>query len=265
MEKNKNTENIEKNGQPTPSEIDASLEELSKNLAKIKKERLDVEKREKILYQRNKILLEEKNKVKNQLDQNVKSQKSFEKIRVNMQKHKDLMNDKKKTDEKNLELQKGKNSEIKKKISNTLKNWKSNLTSKNKKEAEKAKDERAYHESEINKDKEKFEGTNKGKHDRVLTAHIQKEEQRKNEEYKKKLELLEKLKETIKKEKELKGSLEGKISEHNKKNEEILGDINNYNSNIKNNEKKWCLVTEKSKRRCKTPKGVKVEKLNTKK
>ena len=109
MEKEKNTENSEKNGQPSPSEIDASLEELSKNIDKIKKERLDVEKRQKILYQRTKILLKEKNKVKIQLEQNAKSQKSFEKIRVNMQKHKGYMNDKKKTNEKNIELQKGKN------------------------------------------------------------------------------------------------------------------------------------------------------------
>ena len=98
-----------------------------------------------------------------------------------------------------------------------------------------------------------------------MTAHIHKEEQRKTQEYQKKLELLEQLKENIKKEMELKGSLEGKINEHSKKNEAILGDINNYNTNIKDNEKKWGLVKQKNFRRCKTPKGVKAKKLDIKK
>ena len=256
-----------KNGKkPTPETIDSSIEELNKYLAKLKKERIATQKSENILFQRSKILTTEKSKAEKLLELNTKNQKNHEEIRILMQKHKNLIHDKKVKDKKNLEIQKSKNSNMKNEIDNTLRTWKTNVSSKNKKKADKAKNERDEIENEINKSKERFSDSNKGKHDRVQSEHAQKEEENKNNEYLKKLDLKKKLEETIKKEMALKSNLLEKINEHNKKNEKILEEINNYNVDIRKNSSntRWDFLRRSFKPRSKTPRVTQSLRLNGK-
>ena len=62
-------------------------------------------------------------------------------------------------------------------------------------------------------------------HDSVQLSHLQIAEQKRNEEYQKKLQLKKEIEEQIQKELALKNELELKINEHQKKNQEIIDRI----------------------------------------
>lgn len=163
-----------------------------------------------------------------------KSQKE-QKIRVNMNKDRKIMEDKKRNDLINLEKQKNKNSNLKNKIDISLKNWKTNVSKKNKDEADKIKEERNQIRSLINETKEKNSNINKEMHDFVQLSHLQIAEQKRNEEYQKKLKLKREIEEQIQKELALKNELELKINDQQKKNQEIIERLRNYNESSANN------------------------------
>ena len=237
--------------------IEDSIEQLNKYLSDLKKDRQRTEKDEKLLNYRNKILNMEENKAAKKLELVAKNQEKKQKIRVNMNKDRKIMEDKKRNDLINLEKQKNKNSNLKNKIDISLKNWKTNVSKKNKDEADKIKEERNQIRSIINETKEKNNNINKEMHDSVQLSHLQIAEQKRNEEFQKKLKLKREIEEQIQKELALKNELELKINEQQKKNQEIIERLRNYNESSANNSQR-----NFKNRISKTPKklNIKIEK-----
>ena len=167
--------------------LEDSIEQLNKYLADLKRDRQKSEKDEKLLNYRNKILNMEENKISKKLELVAKNQEKKEKIRVNMNKDKKIMQEKKKNDLVDLEKQKNKNYNMKNEIDKSLKSWKNNVSKKNKDEAEKIKEERNQIRNLINETKERNTNFNKEMHDSVQLSHLQMAEQKRNEEYQKKL------------------------------------------------------------------------------
>ena len=66
-------------------------------------------------------------------------------------------------------------------------------------------------------------------HDSVQLSHLQMAEQKRNEEYQKKLKLKREIEEQIQKELALKNELDLKINSQQKRNQEIMDRIKNYN------------------------------------
>ena len=218
--------------------LEDSIEQLNKYLSDLKKDRQRTEKDQQLLNYRNKILNYEESKAAKKLELVAKNQEKKEKIRVNIDKDKKIMQDKKKNDMAKLEKQKSKNSTMKTEIDKSLKNWKPNVAKKNKGEADKVKEEREQIKSLINETKEKNNNLNKDMHDSVQLSHLQKAEQKRMEDYQKKLQLKKEIEEQIQKELALKNQLEGKINEQQKKNQEIMDRIKNYNdTNSKGSQK----------------------------
>ena len=157
-----------------------------------------------------------------------------------MKNDKKIMQEKKQNDLINLQKQKSKNSTIKNEIDKSLKTWKKNITKKNKNEADKLKEERNQIRTIINETKEKNNNFNKEMHDSVQLSHLQIAEQKRNEEYQKKLQLKREIEEQIQKELALKSELESKINQQQKKNQEIIDRIKNYNDiNSQNSQRNY--------------------------
>ena len=209
--------------------IEDSIEKLNKYLSSLKKDRQRTERDEKMRKYRNNILNMEENKASKKLEIATKKIEKKEKIRINMSYDKKKMQEKKKNDLINLEKQKNKNSNLKNDIDQSLKNWKIRVTRKNKEEADKIKEERNHIQNLINETKERNNIFNKEMHDSVQLNHLQMAEQKRMEDYEKKLQLKREIEEQIQKELALKNELEEKINEHQKKNEEIMNRIKDYN------------------------------------
>jgi hypothetical protein len=232
MESNKKIEKNQESAKKQENKegyIEDSIEQLNKYLSDLKKDRQRTEKDERLLQYRNNILNMEENKAAKKLELAAKNQEKMEKIRVNMDKDKRMMLEKKKSDLINLEKQKNKNTNMKIKINNSLKSWKSNVTKKNKNEADKIKEERNQIRNLINETKEKNNNFNKEMHDSVQLNHLQFAEQKRYEDYLKKLQLKKEIEEQIQKELALKSELDLKIDEHQKKNQEIINRIKSFN------------------------------------
>ena len=208
--------------------LEDSIEQLNKYLSDLKKDRQRTEKDEKLLNYRNKVLNMEENKVAKKVENVQKNQEKKEKIRVNINNDKKIMQEKKKNDLINLQKQRTKNSNIKSEIDKSLKNWKINITRKNKDEADKIKEERNQIRNLINETREKNNNFNKEMHDSVQLSHLQVAEQKRMEEYQKKLLLKKEIEEEIQKELALKNQLEERINIHQKKNQEIVDRIKNF-------------------------------------
>ena len=235
--------------------IEDSIEQLNKYLSDLKKDRQRTEKDEKLLNYRNKILNMEENKAAKKLELVAKNQEKKKIIRVNMNKDRKIMEDKKRSDLINLEKQKNKNSNLKNKIDISLKNWKTNVSKKNKDEADKIKEERNQIRSLINETKEKNNNFNKEMHDSVQLNHLQFAEQKRYEDYLKKLQLKKEIEEQIQKELALKSELDLKIDEHQRKNQEIINRIKSFNNtNSKNSQRNFKF------RSGKTPKKIESKK-----
>ncbi len=250
MKSNKKNEKEEGSAKPQDSKedfIEDSIEQLNKYLSDLKKDRQRTEKDERLLQYRNNILNMEENKAAKKLENAAKNQEKKDKIRVNINKDKKVMLEKKKSDLANLEKQKNKNSNMKNEIDNSLKNWKINVTRKNKNEADKIKEERNQIQNLINETREKNINLNKEMHDSVQLDHLQVAEQKRYEDYLKKLQLKKEIEEEIQKELALKNELDLKINEHQKKNQAIVDRIKNYNDS--NTQRK--IKSQK----CKTPKN----------
>ena len=228
--------------------LEDSIEQLNKYLSDLKKDRQKTEKDEQMLNYRNKILNYEENKAAKKLELVAKNQEKKEQIRVNINKDKEIMQEKKKKDIVNLEKQKSKNTNMKNEIDKSLKNWKPNVTKKNKGEADKVKEERNQIRSLINETKEKNNNFNKDMHDSVQLSHLQKAEEKRIEDYQKKLLLKQEIEEQIQKELALKSELEEKINEHQKKNKEIMSRLKEINDNtaLKDTQKKPPKMIKKS-------------------
>ena len=89
-------------------------------------------------------------------------------------------------------------------------------------------------------------------HDSVQLNHLQIAEQKRNEEYQKKLKLKREIEEQIQKELALKNELELKINNQQKKNQEIIDRLKNYNDNTAKNTQR-----NVPKRKATTPKNPK--------
>ena len=120
---------------------------------------------------------------------------------------------------------------MKNEIDKSLKNWKPNVAKKNKGEADKVKEERNQIRNLIHETKEKNNNFNKDMHDSVQLSHLQKAEEKRIEDYQKKLLLKQEIEEQIQKELALKSELEEKINEHQKKNKEIMSRLKEINDN----------------------------------
>ena len=227
--------------------IEDSIEQLNKYLSDLKKDRQRTEKDERLLQYRNNILNMEENKAAKKLELAAKNQEKKDQIRVNIDNDKKIMLAKRKSDLDKLERQKSKNSTMKNEIDKSLKSWKINVTKKNKDEADKIKEERTQIRSLINETKEKNTNFNKEMHDTVQMNHLQAAEQKRYEDYLKKVQLKKEIEEQIQKELALKNELDLRINEHQKKNQEILDRIKSFNdTNPKNSQRSYVSKNNKT-------------------
>ena len=210
-------------------DIQEDLEALNKCLLELRKKRRNSEKFEKQLSRRGRILNNEESKCSKRHELIAKSKENKEKIKVNLLRNKELLEMKKRKDEINLEKQKTKNITLKAEINNSLKNWKTNVKNKNKEGADKLKEERKIIENIKVSGKKDMLNINRKKHDLIINNHLQNEEKRKIEEYKKKVRIKNLLEIKIQKEIDLKQFFDNKIDRRNKENDEVLKRIKDFN------------------------------------
>lgn len=210
-------------------DIKEDLETLNKFLFELRKKRRNSEKFEKQLSKRRRILNNEESKCSKRYEIIEKNKENKEKIKVNLLRNKELLEMKKRKDEINLEKQKTKNTTLKTEINNSLKNWKTNVKNKNKEGADKLKEERKIIENIKVSGKKDILNMNRKKHDLIMYNHLQNEEKRKIEEYKKKVRIKNMLERKIQKEIDLKQYFDNKIDKQNKENDELLKRIKDFN------------------------------------
>ena len=228
--------------------INNDLDSLNKYLLEIKKNRRYSEKIEDQLSKRKQILNREEIKAGKQLELEERNKEYKEKIKVNLLKNKEILKKKKREDVIHLDKQKTKNNLMKTEIENSLKNWKDNLKTKNREEADKVKEERKLIENITKSGKKDIINKNKIRHDLIIYDHLQNEEKRKIEEKNKKMKIKNQLENKIKKEINLKYMYDNKINRQNKENDEIVKRIKDFNPEFQ-------ITTQKVRRKsCNTPK-----------
>lgn len=229
----KKSESIEnENIAGNPQEVDEDLDKLTKILADLQKDRKESEKNEKILNNRNRILNHNEAKASKKLELENRNKENIERIRVNVLSNKERVEINKKKKAEHLKEQHKKivgEYENSKKV---LSEVRPNVIKRNKKDGEKAKNDRTEMEKIVDEKKQKFFEQRKGVHDLVQLEREQGLEKRKSDEMKKKLLLKKQLEEKIQKEIELKNALDMKISSQQKKNEEIQKRIQDINDNM---------------------------------
>ena len=251
-----NTKNLDSKVNKTDKiakNIDLDIDSLNKYLSEIKRNRRNSEKIERQLSKRKLLLNKEEIKAEKHMKLEEKNKINKEKIKVNLLKDKELLEKKKKADEMHLERQKSKNSIIKQEIDNSLKNWKNNVKTKNKEEADRVKEERKIIEIIKDCEKKDIKNNNRKKHDLIIWDHLQGEEKKKIDEKQRKLQIKKQLEDKIQKEIDLKQLFDNKIIRRNKENEEIIKRIKDFNPHFQifNNDKR-------RKKSCNTPKVRKI-------
>jgi hypothetical protein len=213
--------------------LDNSIDQLNKILIELRKNRQKFQEDEKMLNNRNKILNLEKNKSSKKMEIILKNQEKKDKIRVNMNKDKINLEERKKKNLMNLADKKNQVSHMKNEVDKSLTNWKNHLINKGLAESHKMKRDKKYIKNLINEKKEQTATLNKQLHDMVQSDRRTAADLKKNEEYQKRLQLKKDIQEQINKELELKNELEEKIHVHQKQNQEIIDKIHKYNKKSK--------------------------------
>ena len=232
--------------------IDIDIDSLNKYLSEIRRNRRNSEKIEGQLSKRKLILNNEEIRAEKLQKLDEKNKEFKEKIKVNLKKDKEILEKKKKTDEMTLELQKSKNNIMKQEIDTSLKNWKIKVKTKNKEEANKAKEKRKLIENIKKSEIKELKNNNKKKHDFIILDQLKSEEKRKIGVKNRKMQIKKELECKIKKEMDLMQFLDEKINRQNKENDELLKRIKDFNphfqiSNFETIRKKSCYTPKMKK------------------
>ena len=232
--------------------IDIDIDSLNKYLSEIRRNLRNSEKIEDQLSKRKLILNNEEIRAEKLHKLDEKNKEFKEKIKVNLKKDKEILEKKKKTDEMTLELQKSKNNIMKQEIDTSLKNWKIKVKTKNKEEANKAKEKRKLIENIKKSEIKELKDNNKKKHDLIILDQLKSEEKRKIGVKNRKMQIKKELECKIKKEMDLMQFLDEKINRQNKENDELLKRIKDFNplfqiSNFETIRKKSCYTPKMKK------------------
>ena len=174
--------------------ITFEINQLNKALSYLKKENQKSEKDEILLNKKNNVLNIIKNLTDNKRKNELKSIENKKKIRLCVGGDKNILKQKLQNDKENLEKQKIKNFCLKHEINKTLELRKINFTEKNKKEADKMKQEKIQIKEILSEMREKNLNEKKQIHDHVQIDKIRMEEKKNYEKEKKRQMLKNKLK-----------------------------------------------------------------------
>ena len=174
--------------------ITFEINQLNKALSDLKKENQKSEKDEILLNKKNNVLNIIKNLTDNKRKNELKSIENKKKIRICISNDKNILKQKLQNDKENLEKQKIKNFCLKHEINKTLELRKINFTEKNKKEADKMKQEKIQIKEILSEMREKNLNEKKQIHDHVQIDKIRMEEKKNYEKEKKRQMLKNKLK-----------------------------------------------------------------------
>ena len=147
-----------------------------------------------------KLLSQEEKKVKRKISQEYKNNENAERIRVNVLKNKEMVEEARKLKALYLEEQRIQNNHQRDGIRITLSNWRNELAEKKQNEAVKAKMEKNEIEKIIQMKKIEKENENKKMHDKVKKEYFEKEQKKKKDDYLRKLKMKKELENKIKNE-----------------------------------------------------------------
>jgi hypothetical protein len=165
-------------------EIDAGLFELRRKYVEMKKERLRSEKDANLLKNKIKMLGSEEVKVYKKGERDKKEQEENEKIRGELLKEKEMLNNLRINKMEEIQNKKNQINEMKEKISNCLTTWRSNLAEKNKGELLKMKLQKMENELIIEMNKKEVEKKNKNSCETIKVQKATSNQLKKKEEVK---------------------------------------------------------------------------------
>lgn len=148
----------------------------------MRKERLKSEKDEKLITNKMRLLSHEEVKVERKKQIEIYTQSNIEKIRVNLLHDREMLDEAKKTHQKELKKKQKKTKQLKLRINATLKNWRNQLEKHNKNEGKIVKREKTKIEEVIQLNQEELYKRNKTMHDNVQYYLSILEERKKKEE-----------------------------------------------------------------------------------
>ena len=179
-----------------------------------------------------KLLSQEEKKVKRKISQEYKNNENAERIRVNVLKNKEMVEEAKRLKALYLEEQRIQNNHQRDGIRITLSNWRNELAEKKQNEAVKAKMEKNEIEKIIQMKKIEKENENKKMHDKVKKESFEKEQKKKKDDYLRKLKMKKELENKIKNELNTKSNIDNSINTYQEKSIQILQRINTIDLDI---------------------------------
>ena len=179
-----------------------------------------------------KLLSQEEKKVKRKISQEYKNNENAERIRVNVLKNKEMVEEARKLKALYLEEQRIQNNHQRDGIRITLSNWRNELAEKKQNEAVKAKMEKNEIEKIIQMKKIEKENENKKMHDKVKKEYFEKEQKKKKDDYLRKLKMKKELENKIKNELNTKSNIDNSINTYQEKSIQILQRINTIDLDI---------------------------------
>lgn len=190
------------------------------------------QKDEQLLTNKMKLLSQEEKKVKRKISQEYKNNENAERIRVNVLKNKEMVEEARKLKALYLEEQRIQNNHQRDGIRITLSNWRNELAEKKQNEAVKAKMEKNEIEKIIQMKKIEKENENKKMHDKVKKEYFEKEQKKKKDDYLRKLKMKKELENKIKNELNTKSNIDNSINTYQEKSIQILQRINTIDLDI---------------------------------
>ena len=190
------------------------------------------QKDEQLLTNKMKLLSQEEKKVKRKISQEYKNNENAERIRVNVLKNKEMVEEARRLKALYLEEQRIQNNHQRDGIRITLSNWRNELAEKKQNEAVKAKMEKNEIEKIIQMKKIEKENENKKMHDKVKKEYFEKEQKKKKDDYLRKLKMKKELENKIKNELNEKSIIDNSINTYQEKSIQILQRINTIDLDI---------------------------------
>ena len=186
------------------------------------------QKDEQLLTNKMKLLSQEEKKVKRKISQEYKNNENAERIRVNVLKNKEMVEEARRLKALSLEEQRIQNNHQRDGIRITLSNWRNELAEKKQNEAVKAKMEKNEIEKIIQMKKIEKENENKKMHDKVKKEYFEKEQKKKKDDYLRKLKMKKELENKL----NTKSNIDNSINTYQEKSIQILQRINTIDLDI---------------------------------
>lgn len=172
------------------------------------------------------LLTKEESKVSQKMVIINKYKENMERIRVNVLKNKEMVDEMKRFKELELENKKMKINDLRNKIEVTLSSWRNDLQDKKAEIASETKNEQKKCQEMIQNNKQFLSEQKKSLHDQVQMQQKLKEEKKKKEEQERKLKLKKELEEKIEKELKIKKLYDEKINNYQEESFKIVQRIN---------------------------------------